>query len=87
MTAQNGGFRLEVAPGQYRVQITHLGYQPQTREVALAAGAPTADLGTVQLDAAAVAIEGVMVEAKRPTVHITATADVPGVRWMLIRVR
>jgi hypothetical protein len=86
VTAQDGGFRLEVAPGQYRVQITHLGHQPHTRAVSITAGTPAADLGTVQLSAAAVALQGITVEAERSAV-ITApdrtiynTRDMPAVQ-------
>jgi hypothetical protein len=85
-SGQEGHFRLELAPGEYRVRVTHLGYHPYTREVSLAAGALTADLGTVRLSAAAVAIEGVTVETERSPVVVAPdrtiydTRDMPAVQ-------
>lgn len=86
VTGQDGSFRLDVGPGTYRVQITHLGHQPHTREVTLAPGAPAAELGTVQLSAMPVALQGITVEAERSAVVTTPdrtiynTRDMPAVQ-------
>lgn len=86
LTAQDGGFRLEVGPGRYRVRITHLGHQPHVREVSVTPAAPTADLGTIRLAAEAVALEGLTVEAQRSAVVVAAdrtiysTRDMPAVQ-------
>jgi hypothetical protein len=86
VTGGDGGFRLEVPAGRYRVRITHIGFQPHTREVSVAAGALTADLGVVGLSTAAVALEGVTVETERPTVvaapdrTIYHTRDMPAIQ-------
>jgi outer membrane cobalamin receptor len=86
VTAQDGAFRLEVGPGRYRVQITHVGHTPHTREVSVTAGVPAAELGTVQLSAVPVALQGITVEAERSAVVTTPdrtiynTRDMPAVQ-------
>jgi hypothetical protein len=86
ITGQDGGFRLSVPAGQYRVRVTNIGYEPVTREVTIAPGSMLADLGLVPLTSAAIAIEGVTVEGERSPVVFEAdrtiyrTSEMPAVQ-------
>jgi hypothetical protein len=85
-TTRDGHFRIEIGPGRYRVQVAHLGYRAYTAEVAVGPDALSADLGTIQLIAAAVVLEGVTAEAERSAVVfapdriIYSTRDMPAVQ-------
>lgn len=86
LSGHDGGFRIAVTPGRYRVEFTHIGFHPQTRELSVAADVPSADLGTVVLSTLVVTIEGISVEAERPAVVIAAdrtiyhTKDMPAIQ-------
>lgn len=72
LSGQDGGFRVDAAPGEYRVRISHLGYQSLDRTARIGSGATTVDLGTLELVSAAIAIEGVTAEGERSSVVIQA---------------
>jgi hypothetical protein len=86
LTQADGGFRLQAPAGRYRLAVTHLGYQPYTREVAITAESLTAELGAITLTTAAVAVEGVTVEGQRSAVVVMPdrtvyhTRDMPAVQ-------
>jgi hypothetical protein len=86
VSGQDGRFRLSVAAGRYRLQISYLGHHPHTRELSVTADAPSVELGAIALSTAAVAIEGITVETERPAVVITAdrtiysTRDMPAIQ-------
>ncbi len=86
LTGQDGAFRIDAPLGDYRLRVSHLGFEAMARDVAIRAGALTADLGTLQMTASAIAIEGVTVEGERSQVVIAAdrtiyrTADMPAVQ-------
>lgn len=69
-----GRFRVAgLPPGRYRVNISSLGYaSPPPREVALTESSPTAELGTLRLVPAPVALRAVEVEAEHPPVVVTS---------------
>lgn len=86
LTDQGGSFRITLAPGSYRLQITYLGYRPYTREISMTAGVPPVDLGSIQLEPAPVTLEGLEVQAETPPVRfepdrtIYLTRDMPAVQ-------
>lgn len=85
VTGQDGSFRIVVPAGEYRVTVSHLGYQEQSRQASVSAAEPT-ELGTIEVTTAAVAIEGVTVESERATVvmqpdrTVYRTADMPAIQ-------
>jgi hypothetical protein len=86
VTGRDGAFRLEVPYGAYQVRVVHLGYSPYVAAAEVTASAAAADLGTIQLATAAVALQEVTVETDRPPVVMTAdrtiyrTRDMPAVQ-------
>jgi hypothetical protein len=86
VSARDGAFRLQVPYGEYAVRVVHLGFRPHVATAQVSPAAAVADLGTIQLATAAVALEEVTVEAERPPVVMTAdrtiyrTRDMPAVQ-------
>ncbi|HEX2094321.1 MAG TPA: TonB-dependent receptor, partial [Longimicrobiaceae bacterium] len=85
LTGADGGFRVGgLATGRYRVEVSRPGFARQVRrEVVLTAAAPVAELGTIRLAAAAVALEGLEVRTERAAVAVApdrtlySTRDMP----------
>lgn len=78
-----GRFRVEGLPtGRLAVRVSHPGFAPRTVEVELGASAPVRDLGTVRLEAAPLALEGLEVRAERSPVVAAPDRTVYGVRDM-----
>ncbi len=65
-TDPQGAFRFEaVAPGQYTLRVTYLGFTPYTRAVTVRQ--PVVDLGTILLREAATALQEIRVIGQVPT--------------------
>ncbi|HEX7241854.1 MAG TPA: TonB-dependent receptor, partial [Longimicrobiaceae bacterium] len=83
-TGADGTFRVGgLVPGRYRVEVSRPGFARQTRGAAVSAAALVADLGTVRLAPAAVALEGLEVRTERSPVSVAvdrtlySTRDMP----------
>lgn len=87
ITAANGAFRIEgVSPGNYRVEVRHLGYRTATRsDVTITDSAERVDLGIIRLEQSPIALEGFEVSATRapvvilPDRNVYSTSDMPAV--------
>ncbi len=74
MTDATGRFVLEALPlGEYRIRVSYIGYLPRESEtIALTAAESAVDLGSIQLEVSAVALDAVVAEAERSGVIIEA---------------
>jgi hypothetical protein len=86
-TGIDGQFRVSGLPaGSYQLQVSLLGYAPVTREVAIAAGAGSVDVGAVRLALAAVQVEGLQVQGQRSEITVApdrtvySTKDMPAIQ-------
>ena len=64
-TAENGRFMLEAEPGTYMLDLSHVGWQQQEREIKID---QATDLGHITLQPAAEELDEAVVRAKSPTV-------------------
>jgi ferric enterobactin receptor len=74
----DGTFRIEgLRPGTYSLRVSMLGYGPQTmEEVTIAEASPRVSLGSIRLSRAAIAIEGIDVEAERSAVILAPDRNI-----------
>ncbi len=86
LTGAAGRFVVErLAAGAYTVRVSHVGYAPATRALQVEPQGGTVDLGTIELAAEAIEIEGVEVRGERspvvlaPDRTIYRTEDMPAV--------
>ena len=94
LTDADGKFRIEgLSFGRYSVRVSHLGYQPLTLQVlVLSSASPAADMGTIKLEVAAVALPGVEAVGERSAVVLEAdrtvynTKDMPAAGGTAINV-
>jgi hypothetical protein len=77
-TAADGTFPVEaVAPGSYRLEVSHFGYRSATGiEVNITRAAERVDVGTIRLERSVVVLEGVEVSAARAPVTILPDRNV-----------
>ena len=86
ITDREGRFRVENLPvGRYLVEVRAVGRTPRVeRDVALSAEAPTRELGTVRLAAAAVMVQGVTAQGQRSAVVAAPDRSIYSIRDMPI---
>jgi outer membrane receptor protein involved in Fe transport len=81
LTRADGSFRVQgLRPGGYFLRVSHLGHVTRTRPVDVSA-APL-DVGTVRLASAAIALEGISVEAAPTGVRMSADRNAYSTRDM-----
>lgn len=80
----DGAFRVQgLPPGRYHVRIRALGYKPwESSSVLVGAQSPSADVGTVSLTAAPLALEAVGITAQRQDVQLAPDRNTYVVRDM-----
>ena len=84
ITDRAGKFRVDALPaGSYMVQISAVGRSPRIqRGITLTAEAPTSDVGSIRLAAAAVRIEGVVAQAQTPPMRMASDRTIYTLRDM-----
>jgi hypothetical protein len=84
ITAASGAFRIEgVAPGSYVVEVSHIGYRTATRsDVTITASTERFDMGIIELEPSAIALEGIDVRAAPAPIAILPDRNVYSTRDM-----
>jgi hypothetical protein len=84
VTAASGAFRIVgVAPGNYVVEVSHLGYRTATRAgVTITAATEQIDIGVIRLEPRAIALEGIDVRAAPAPIAILPDRNVYSTRDM-----
>jgi hypothetical protein len=76
-TDQSGRFTIQgIAPGQYELTVTYLGYGPATTPVSVTAGGEAVALAPIVLTRQAVALADITVVAERSAVVVAADRDI-----------
>jgi ferric enterobactin receptor len=84
LTDAGGRFRIEgLLPGRYMLRVSTLGYKPRNSEVIeVTLPAPHVDLGTIELEVSAVALDAIEAAAERDAVVIEADRTTYNVKAM-----
>src|SRR2546425_586989 len=82
-TDADGAFRLQgLQPGRHRLRILALGYAPREVAVEISPAAPSVDVGTVTLTAAAVVLQPLQVTGQKQNVELAPDRNIYVVRDM-----